>query len=115
MSAGTAAVLLYIAYVLYCWGSRISNEADRTTEQQQQQQYSPTHAYGAWNEEEFVEPNTFNGGVGGTGEVSCIPCCTRMGHKLSNETLFLLGALVKHCCGIDTVVCSTAGDVCTAH
>lgn len=96
-TAGTAAVLLYVAYALYCWGSRISSEAEGTTEQQQQ--YSPTN--GAWNADEFVEPNPFEDGVGDTGEVSHVSNSSRsqvvampeVGHLVTE----LEGCCLQHC------------------
>lgn len=58
-------MLLYVAYRLYCWGSRIGADAEEATQQQGPGFETP------WNLDDFVEqeaygtPNQLNGKVRG--------------------------------------------------
>lgn len=54
LTAGTAAVLLYVAYLLYRWGSRIGAESEEPPYYQQQEGVVP--GYGApWNLDDLIE------------------------------------------------------------
>jgi hypothetical protein len=85
-------VLLYVAYILYCWGSRINSEAEEAPSEQQQ--YNAAHD-APWSVDEFADqPKAFNGGVGDTVEVSL-----GLWHKHPHV---LFGIQMRPCCGFET-------------